>query len=41
MFRSWYELFLRGMRVGQQFHQAHLDKCEFAMISQLIILTEG
>lgn len=39
--KSWYELFVRGMRVGQQFHQAHLDKTEFAMLSQLLILKTG
>jgi hypothetical protein len=41
MAKSWYDLFVRGMRVGQQFHQAHLDKTEFAMLSQLLVLTEG
>ncbi|KAI6195993.1 hypothetical protein M3Y94_01056100 [Aphelenchoides besseyi] len=39
--KSWYELFLRGMRIGQRFHEAHLDKTEFALLSQLLVLTEA
>ncbi|KAI6221487.1 hypothetical protein M3Y99_01542800 [Aphelenchoides fujianensis] len=39
--KSWYEMFLRGMRIGLRFHEAHLDKTEFALLSQLLVLTEA
>lgn len=38
---AYFDLLQKGMQVSKKFHDAHLDKTEFALLLQLIVLKEG